>query len=263
MKIGVQLYTLRNYTQNPQDIEATLRKVKAMGFDMVQISGLGSCDIDQLAGWTQELGLEVCGTHSPWDRIAEPAELKKLIEEHKKLKCFDIGMGIKPGIFPDSYEGYTSFIKKLNTICAMVRDNGLTFGYHNHDLEFQKFNGQRAIDRLIEECPDLYFILDVFWVQAGGSNPSEYLDKLKERIKIVHLKDYRMTGRTRQFAEIGEGNLDWSDIIPRCVHNGIPYAVIEQDGDFLVDPFESLALSKKFLTENGYWTHNEQELPFV
>jgi sugar phosphate isomerase/epimerase len=253
MKIGAQLYTLREHLQTPQDIEATLRKLKAMGFDMVQLSGLGPCDIDLLAAWIKELGIEVCGTHSPWNRIADTAELKKLIEEHKKLGATDIGLGMKPQLFPDTYDAYTDFIKEINIICKTAKDCGMTFGYHNHELEFQKFNGVRAIDRMIEECPDLHFILDVFWVQAGGVNPSAYIEKLKGRIKIIHFKDFRVQGRTRQFAEIGEGNLDWSDIIPRCEKNGIPYAAIEQDGDFLANPFESLALSRKFLVDNGYW----------
>ena len=253
MKIGVQTYTVRDYAKNAENIEATLRRIKAMGFNMIQISGLGPCDTDLLAGWLKELDLEVCGTHSPWERMTEPAELKKLIDEHKKIGCSDIGLGIKPNLYPDSYEGYTRFIKKVNEICKQVRDAGLIFGYHNHDIEFEKWNGVRAIDRLIEECPELDFTLDVFWVQAGGANPSVYIDKLKGRINIIHLKDFRIAKRTRQFAEIGEGNLDWADIIPRCEKNGIPYAVIEQDADFLIDPFDSLALSKKFLTESGYW----------
>jgi sugar phosphate isomerase/epimerase len=95
--------------------------------------------------------------------------------------------------------------------------------------------------------------LDVFWAQAGGVNPAEYIDKLKGRIKIIHFKDFRIQGRNRQFAEIGEGNLDWNDIVPRCERNGIPYAVIEQDANFLVGPFESLALSRKFLVDNKFW----------
>jgi len=115
-----------------------------------------------------------------------------------------------------------------------------------------KFNGVCAIDRMINECPKLEFILDVFWVQAGGANPCDYIDKLKNKIRILHLKDYRVSGRKRQFAEIGQGNLDWPVIFSKCEKYNIPYSVIEQDADFLVDPFESLALSRKFLTDEGY-----------
>ncbi|MCL2128641.1 MAG: sugar phosphate isomerase/epimerase [Treponema sp.] len=253
MKTGAQLYTIREFTKTEKDIEASLKKLKTTGYDLVQLSALGPCDTDRLAGWLGELEIRVCGTHSPWKSLADPQELKKTVAEHRKLGCSHIGLGMKPDIFPDTYEGYSDFIKEVNKICKQLKDEGMVFGYHNHELEFQKFNRVKAIDRLAEECPDLDFILDVFWVQAGGASPSEYIEKLKGRIHIIHFKDFRVSGRTRQYAEIGEGNLDWDDIVPRCRKNGIPYAVIEQDGDFLTGPFESLALSKKFLTEKGYW----------
>jgi len=252
MKIGVQMYTIRDYLKTPREIESSIKKIKEMGFDLVQLSGLGPIDTDQLAKILTDNGIEACGTHSPWESVAEPKALDKLIEEHKKLGCSQIGIGMKPDIFPDTYEGYTAFIKKANEICEQVRGGGLGFGYHNHELEFMKFDGVCAIDRLITECPKMEFTLDVFWVQAGGANPLEYMDKLKDKIRILHLKDYRISGRQRQFAEIGQGNLDWKGVFSRCEKYKIPYAVIEQDADFLVDPFESLALSKKFLVENGY-----------
>jgi sugar phosphate isomerase/epimerase len=248
MKIGAQLYSARDYTKTPRDIEETLRRVKAIGFDVIQISGFGPCDPDLLAGWIKELGLDVCVTHTPWSRLADPEELKKVIAEHKKIGCDHIGLGSRPGdVYPNSYEGYTRFIKKANEICKQVQGEGLTFGYHNHDFEFEKWDKVPAIDRLIEECPDLKFILDTFWVQAGGGNPLTYIKKLEGRIKVIHFKDYRIVNRTRQFAEIGEGNLEWNEIIPLCKTVKIPYAVIEQDADFLIDPFESFALSRKFL----------------
>jgi sugar phosphate isomerase/epimerase len=250
MKVGAQLYSARDYTKTPQDIYATLKRVKEQGFDVIQISGFGPCDIDLLAGWVTELGLEVCVTHSPWARLSDPAELKTLIAEHQKLGCSHIGLGARPGdVFPNSYEGYTRFIKKAGEICKQVQGEGLTFGYHNHDMEFEQWNGVRAIDRLIEECPGLYFILDTFWVQAGGGNPVTYIEKLRGRIKVIHFKDYRIKNHQRQFAEIGQGNLDWDQIIPLCKATGIPYAVIEQDSDWLIDPFESFSLSLRFLLE--------------
>jgi sugar phosphate isomerase/epimerase len=248
MKIGAQLYTVRDYTKTPRDIEETLRRIKAIGFGVIQISAFGPCDPGLLAGWVKELGLEVCVTHTPWTRLADPVELKAVIAEHQKLGCPQIGLGAMPwDIYPNSYEGYTRFIKKINEICKQVKDAGLSFGYHNHDFEFQKFKGLPAIDRLIEECPGLEFILDTFWVQAGGGSPVRYIKKLEGRIRTIHFKDYRIVNRTRQIAEIGEGVLDWDEIIPLCKAVKIPYAVIEQDSDFLIDPFESLIQSRNYL----------------
>jgi sugar phosphate isomerase/epimerase len=252
MRIGVQMYTIRDYLKTPAEIESSIKRLRDMGFDLVQISGIGPIDTDKLAKLFKDNGIEACGTHSPWESVAEPKELEKLIEDHKKLGCSQIGIGMKPGIYPDTYEGYTAFIKKVNEICDQVCAAGLGFGYHNHELEFMKFNGECAIDRMIKECPKMEFTLDVFWVQAGGANPLTYMDKLKDKIRILHLKDFKVVGRQRQYAEIGQGNLDWPGVFSRCAQYNIPYAVIEQDGDFQVDPFESLALSKKYLVENGY-----------
>jgi sugar phosphate isomerase/epimerase len=167
------MFTLREYLKTLQDIESTLKRIKLMNFNMVQLSGLGIFDFDWLGDKLKEIGIEVCGTHSPWARMEEPLELKKLIDDHKKLGSPQIGLGSKPPIYSGTYEGYTEFIKKINEICKMVNDSGLTFGYHNHDFEFEKFNGVCAFDRMTEECPDMKITLDVFWVQAGGKNPCD------------------------------------------------------------------------------------------
>jgi len=252
MKIAAQLYNTREYCKTPADIEATLKKIKETGFSVIQISGFGPCDPDLIAGWVKELGLEVCLTHVPWARLADPAELKKVAAEHHKYGCPIIGLGARPGdIYPNTYEGWTRFIKKANEITKQIKSEGLDFSYHNHEFEFEKWNGITAMDRFIDEVPDCLITLDTFWVQAGGACPKNYIKKLQGRIKVVHFKDFRIVNRNRQFAEIGQGNLDWDEIIPICKSTGITRAAIEQDGDWLTDPFNSLAMSREFLLKKG------------
>ena len=252
MKIAAQLYNCREYTKTPADIRATLERTRDIGFDAIQISGFGPCDPEQLAAWVKEIGLEVCLTHIPWPRLAESGELKKVIAEHKMLGCPLIGLGSRPGdVFPNSYEGWTRFIKKAKEITAQVKGEGLDFSYHNHDFEYEQWKGETAIDRIIEKCPDMLFTLDTFWVQAGGANPLTYIKKLKGRIKVIHFKDFKIVNRERKFAEIGNGNLEWDEIIKLCNANKIYCAAIEQDRDWLIDPFDSLAISRKFLLGKG------------
>ena len=252
MKIAAQLYNTREYCKTPADIEATLRRTKEIGYNVIQISGFGPCDPDLIAGWVKEIGLEICLTHVPWQRLADPAELKKVIAEHKKYGCPIIGLGARPGdTYPSSYEGWTRFVKKANELTKQIKAEGLDFSYHNHDFEFEKWNGITALDRLINEVPEMLFTLDTFWVQAGGASPVKYIKKLEGRIKVVHFKDFRILNRTRQFAEIGQGNLDWDEIIPLCKSIVVTCAAIEQDNDWLKDPFESLAMSREFLLKKG------------
>jgi sugar phosphate isomerase/epimerase len=251
VKLAAQLYNCRDYTKTPAAIEATLKRVREIGYEVIQISGFGPCDPDRLAGMVRDAGLEVCITHSPWGRLSDPAELKRLIAEHKQLGCPYIGLGARPGdAFPNSWEGWTRFIRQAGEIAARIQGEGLGFSYHNHDFEFERFRGVSAIDRLIEECPALLFTLDVFWVQAGGGSPAAYVKKLEGRIRVIHLKDYRMVNGVRQFAEIGQGVFDWGELIPLCDAAGVRYAAIEQDADWLIDPFESLAASRDFLVHD-------------
>ena len=252
MKIAAQLYNVRDFTKTPEDIEATLRRIKSIGYNLIQISAFGPCDPALIARWVKEIGLEVCLTHTPWPRLANQEELEKVIQEHKNMNCPVVGLGSRPAdVFENSKEGWTRFINKANEITKQVKDGGLDFSYHNHDYEFERWDGVTAMDRLINEVPDMLVTLDTFWTQAGGANPITYMKKLKGRIRIIHFKDYKIVNRTRMFAEIGQGNIEWDEIIPLCNAQGIYCAAIEQDRDWQVGPFESFAMSRDFLLSKG------------
>ena len=57
---------------------------------------------------------------------------------------------------------------------------------------------------------------------------------------------------TVQFAEIGEGNLDFKAIIEACERTGVKYLPIEQDDTYGRDPFESLQISMDNLKALGF-----------
>ena len=42
--IAAQLYTLRDFLQTPNDIVQTMKRVKKIGYDTAQISGVGPID---------------------------------------------------------------------------------------------------------------------------------------------------------------------------------------------------------------------------
>jgi sugar phosphate isomerase/epimerase len=55
-----------------------------------------------------------------------------------------------------------------------------------------------------------------------------------------------------QFAEVGEGNLDWPAIIEQSLASGAEYLLVEQDDTYGRDPFESLRISRDNLVALGY-----------
>jgi len=246
MTIAAQLYTLRDFTRTPEDIEDTLKKVKKIGFNAVQVSGIGPIEPERLKGICDDLGLAICATHTPYERLKNDTEA--VIREHKLWNCKYVGLGAMPKEFERSKEGFLAFAKECNEIAKRIYESGLKFAYHNHNFEFEKFDGITGMEILINETdPQAFgFIIDTYWVQAGGANPVDWIRKVEGRMGVVHLKDMAVIKGQQAFAEIGEGNLDWPSIIKACRETGVEWYAVEQD-ICLRDPFESLKISLEYL----------------
>lgn len=244
--IVAQLYTVRDFTKTPKEIEKTLKKVKEIGYQAVQVSGFGPIDPHHLRDLVQEIGLKIAVTHTPYNRIKN--DLDAVIKEHKLWNCEYIGLGSMPKEFRTGKDGYLDFIKEISEPAQMIADHGLQLVYHNHKFEFEKYDGVTGMEILLNETePETFgFELDTYWVQAGGADPVQWIKKVAGRMGVIHLKDMAIKDNEQIFAEIGEGNLDWPAIIQLCRKTGVKWYAVEQDKS-LRDPFESLAISLKYL----------------
>jgi sugar phosphate isomerase/epimerase len=138
----------------------------------------------------------------------------------------------------------------------------LTFSYHNHSFEFIRFphgEGSRtALDIIYDESDPRYLQaeIDTYWVQHGGGDPVAWIQKVKQRMPVVHLKDMVIAEPphprmgSQWMAEVGEGNLNWPAILSACAESGIEWYAVEQD-ICQRDPFESLAISYRNLVRMG------------
>lgn len=249
--IAAQLYTLREYLKAPADIAKTLKKVREIGYEAVQVSGMGPIDPMELKKIVDSEGLEICATHISFERMRDDAD--SVIADHKLWECRYVGVGSMPGEYRKSKEGYVKFAKDASIAARKLKDAGLSFVYHNHNFEFVKFDGVTGLDLLYSESDREVFNaeIDTYWVQAGGADPAEWIRKMKGRMDIIHLKDMAMDIEGRQImAEVGEGNLNWPAILHACKDIGIKWYIVEQD-HCQRDPFESLAISLRNLKEMG------------
>lgn len=252
MKLAAQLYTLRDYLRTPEQIETTLGKVKALGYNAVQVSGLGPIDPKLLKQLTDREGLTICATHIGYADMTE--RLDEVIEKHHLWGCKYVGLGSMPQEFRLSREGYAQFAAKATEIGRRLKSAGLQFIYHNHNFEFVKFNGTTGMDILIEETdPDAVdFELDVYWVQAGGADPVDWIRKVNGRMRVVHLKDMAVTNeREQRFAAVGEGNMNFGRILDACSEIGVEWGPVEQDQCYGRDPFDCLQASYHHLRRLG------------
>lgn len=259
-KLAVQLYTLRDHTKTAGDFAASLKKIREIGYPAVQISAVGAMsgdapEVDAAAArkMLDDCGLRCIATHRAWrDLIQHP---EKEIEFHHTLGCNYLAIGGLGTEFEASYEGFREFVRAAEPLVARLREAGIQFGHHNHSHEFHRpqRHGPTLEDILIDEAPhDLKLELDLYWIEHAGLNCTRILERTHGRVPVIHLKDKEVifaTNETRM-APIGEGNMDWDNILPACEAAGVEWYAIEQDKCYR-DPFDCLKSSFEFLTAKG------------
>jgi sugar phosphate isomerase/epimerase len=249
--VAAQMYTLREFTKTPADIASSLKRVSEIGYRAVQLSGLGPIEPAEVKAICDGEGLAICATHVSYDRLRD--ETDAVIKEHNVLDCKYPAIGGLPQPYrEDGATGFIKFAKEASEIGRKLADAGLTFGYHNHSFELEKFDGRTALQILFDESdPEVFqFEIDVYWIQHGGADPAAWIRKVKGRADLIHVKDMEIKGREQLFSEVGEGNLNWPSILEACRESGTRWYIVEQDR-CQRDPFESLAISFKNLAEMG------------
>ena len=245
--LGAQLYTVRDFIKTADGVAETLEKIADIGYDGVEISALGPVDPVRVADLIEDSGLRVAGTHVAWGRFLN--ELDEVIGEHKTWGCAHAGVGGLPVEYY-SLEGLDRFLKELSPIVKKMALEGIDFSYHNHNHELARYGEKTWLQMLYEwaEPEMLKAEIDVYWIQAGGGDPSDWIRRCAGREPLLHLKDMAVSrGREQRFAEVGEGNLNWKAIIEAAEEGGVEWYIVEQDSCYGRDPFESLAISYRNL----------------
>ena len=246
MKIGAQFYTLRDFCKDLDSFAESLKKVADIGYKTVQISGACEYEPEWLKEQLKENGLECVLTHTPADKLqSDPVKVAK---DHDVFGCKYVGLG-RFGF--NEEKNIDDFIKIYTPVFEGLNQNGKYFMYHNHDFDFKKFNGKPVIELLAENIdPEMMgFTLDTFWVQAGGGDPAQWLERLSGRVPCIHLKDYAYG---RKMAVIGEGNINFDRVFEKAESAGTEYMLVEQDECNGEDPFDCLKRSFEFLKSRGF-----------
>jgi len=251
-QVAAQLFTVRNHIKTPEDIAATLKKVREIGYQAVQVSAMGPIAEDGLRSMLDNEGLSCCVTHEKTPAILDTPE--QIVERLKKLDCKYTAIPSPMGIDIGNIDAVRDFVSKINKAGKVFHDAGMTLTYHNHALEFLRIGNKPVLEILYDETDPRYLQgeLDTYWVQAGGGSPVEWCRKLDNRLPLLHMKDYGIKeGNNAVFKEIGSGNLNWPAIVSTAEEAGCKWFIVEQDGEWLHDdPFESLKVSFEFIKNN-------------
>lgn len=249
--LGLQLYTVRNELEEPAQAEETFSQLAKLGYTEVHTAG-NRFDAALFGELLAKNGLSVIGTHYDLKKILNSPE--ETVAHHKLWNTTNIGIGSLPAAARTDLGELRTFIANYNRAAEMYAKEGFKLTYHNHQYEFSRIDGYKTIMEILAEELDpqnISFVLDTCWVSAGGASVTEWMEKLKGRIDILHLKDVCLRSDSGFWipgvTEVGNGNIAWDPVIAKAEEIGVKHYVVEQDGFWSETPLESLAMSANFL----------------
>jgi inosose dehydratase len=159
-------------------------------------------------------------------------------------------------------EDYKKMGQLLTEVGKRTADLGVQVGFHNHMNSL----GERPeeTDWIFDAVDPRYakLELDVAHYVQGGGDPVKALEKYRDRLLFMHIKDVKtipVTDASQKnflFVELGRGRVDFPAIfatLKKINYHG--WAVIELDAvpDKSMTPKECAAISKKYVEEKlGY-----------
>lgn len=278
-KIGVQAMMLKEKFEELGPYE-TLKKVSELGYNSVEISQIPMTDenVTEIKRARDKFNLEVASLSANVKPAPGNDDLEtnfdKIVDNCKTLDVDLVRIGMLPFESMKSLETVLDFCREANEYAIRLKEHGIKLYYHNHHVEFKKYDGKFLLDIIAEECPDLGFELDLHWVQRAGASPIDTLKRFAGKVDLIHLKDYRVGDIPEEafasldegdimtfynaftniieFAELGQGSMDYKPIIEQALESGVRYMLVEQDMLYGRDPFDCLADSRDHLIELGY-----------
>lgn len=240
MKIGLQLYSMREHT----DQIGLVSHLPAMGIS--QLEGYGG--IYGFAEGYRE-AMDAAGVTMPSGHMALADSENNFGETMRLATTLGMKHIFAPYLDeqsrPTDTQGYRDLARRLTNVSKRYADEGLTFGWHNHDFEFVALpDGAVPMEILLDEAPEIYWEADLAWIIRGGRDPLDYIARYGARINSVHVKDIAAQGTNLDedgWADLGAGVMDWPSLLTAChAQTTTPIFALEHD-----KPTDPLAYAKR------------------
>ena len=279
--VGLQLMMLKDRI-NEKGMYEVLREVRELDIDAVEVSQVEMTDelIDDLVRGRADFGVETAAMSASiapgGNGFALETEFDRAVEACRKTGSRFLRIGMMPFTAMTSKAATEEWAASVEPYAARLAEQGITLCYHNHHVDLIQFEGERIFDVVRRVAPSLLFEVDLHWVQRGGMAPLDMLEAYAGVCKLIHVKDFRVAPMPAdaveklqakeldmkdfygiflslaQFAEVGQGNMNWPALLPAAQKAGAEYFLIEQDDTYGRDPIDSIRESREYLKSIGY-----------
>jgi sugar phosphate isomerase/epimerase len=277
--IGVQAMMLKQIVAEVGAYEA-MRQLSDVGFSVAEVSQIPMTaeNVSDLARARDDFGLTFAALSAglapmPGGSDVLGTDFDKIVSDARALGADMLRIAMLPLDAFGDRESLVAASRQMEQYAQRLRDEGIALCYHNHHLEFAKFDGSYIHDIIAEHAPTTGFELDVHWLQRAGLDPVTAIADRAGRVDLIHLRDYRITNidpvefvktaargaaihtafaSVVTDAEVGEGNFDWGLIIPAALEAGARYLLVEQEDTEGMDIIECLRVSHRNLQTLGF-----------
>ena len=128
---------------------------------------------------------------------------------------------------------YLSAADKLNKAAEKIKQAGMQAGFHNHEFEFSKLDGQLIYEALMNNFdPNLVKMQFQTEVINLGFKASTYFKKYPGRFISAHLSDWTPE---KKEVPVGQGIIDWKEFFSAAETGGVKNFFVEMNLDKFKD----------------------------
>lgn len=236
--VGVESYTYRN--SFPKDVAATLDTIKALGITDMEGGAPKGLAAEEFKKMCDERGIKISATGAGYEQIVK--DPMDIVNKAKALGASYVMVAWIPHEKANfTLDNAKKAVTDFNQVGKVLKENGLTFCYHNHGYEFQPYETGTLFDYIVKHTnPDyVSFEMDILWAQHGGADPVALLKKYGNRFKLMHLKDLKkgikgdLSGGTPPENDVvlGQGQVNIPEILRLAKKAGIKHYYIEDESN--------------------------------
>lgn len=252
MKIGLQLYTVRRAANN--DLLSTLKATAKLGYLTCEYAYVPfnkeNAQIINRASQEANITLSAIQTRL----VIMEEKFEEIVQFLAATSCSVANISIMPLEYQRGSKGALfQMLTRIENLALRYANHNIKLNYRHHDFEFVGKRGMRQIDYIVEGLEHAGLILDTYWATKGGEYVPHFIEKAKDKVYGLHLKDYVLKRGVifpkAKDCALGDGVIDFAEILKLAEEIGVKYAAVSQNTPF---PFTEAAKSAKYIRDIGF-----------
>ena len=227
--LGYQASSLRAYLSTPDDLLATFRKLRDIGYRHLQLQWIDpAVPLEFTAEALRETGLTCIATQDGFQEVRDNLDHYVTMNRLWGSKSLCVSTIPRDQMTP---EGIRYFCAEMSRMARVLGQQGISLTFHPLWFNFERVNGVSAVDTVMEMLPgEVGLTLCVYHAVRAGEDPIILLERYRGRVEICHFKDSAVFPDGKEYlVPVGQGQIDWPPIFEACCRTGVKWGLAEQE----------------------------------